>query len=266
MNIQDTHVCAQAFLGVARGECAGFVATLSSLNKEWRATLCSEMQAKLNRKLSQFVSFVDDSGRIHLNTPLGVDAFTFNISEVQIDVSELVRALTAMDAWLGDQEREIPNLEDVFRFLNNDVVFTRNTALFLLANVWTCLKLPKCWGASCDRDDIPYNVVDIALLTEWDKHPKQKAIHIFWMFLFLKFVISHWDPDVTVQLDTTKLLMVIIEVSSYLRYQMNNEALLLPESLRKQIADYLFADPVELEDQGVGAEGTLGQPNDAHRL
>ncbi len=272
MNIQDTHVWAETFLGILPKASTAFVAKLASLNTEWRAAVSKEMQTRLYSKLHRYLGFVDQDGTVHLSAPLGADTDSFTITDTHLNLRHLLRATIAMSQWTADDDPlsplsplspPFPSVHDIFKPEMDDIILTRNTALFLLANVWACLKLPKCWGTSCDTEDMPYNVVDVALLTEWEEKPKQKAVHIFWMFLFLHFVIFRWTPEVAVELDTVKLLMVIIEVSSYLRYQLRDDTTPLPPGLRKQITDFLLADPVELEDQGMCAEGTLGQSDDA---
>ncbi len=267
MNIHDTHVCAESFSGILPKESAPFVAKLASLNSEWRAAVAGELKARLFHELHQYLHFIGKDGTVHgISAPLGSETESFSILETHIDMQILLRATRAMSAWMArnDAGPQFPSVRGIFRF-TDDITLTRNTALFLLANVWTCLKLPKCWGTSCDAEDMPYNVVDVALLTEWEKTPKQKALHVFWMFLFLKFAMFHWSPDVTVQLDTVKLLLVIIEVSAYLRYQMRDATLPLPPGLREQVTNVLLSELVELEDQGMGAKGALGQPDDADR-
>lgn len=270
MNIQETHVWAETFLGILPRETSpALIATLASLNSEWRAAVAGELRARLYRKLHHFVSFVGEDGAVHLSTPLGVEAVEpVNISETHLDVPNLLRALTALSAWsVSEGAPPFPSVHDVFKPEMDDTVLTSNTALFLLANVWTYLKLPVCCGTSCDAEDFIYNMVDVALLAQRDETPKENAVQIFWMFLFLRFVmLSRWSPEAAAQLDAVKLVMVVIEVSYYLRYKIREAALPLPPGLREQVNAFLLADLVELEDQGMGAESALRQADDADRV
>jgi hypothetical protein len=267
MNIQDTHVYPEVFLNVLAKEHPAFIATLASLNLEWYTATADELQNRLHHRLNCAVPFVDQHGFIHLKQTLGTDVGElYHIEDTQINTRSLLRYLNAIQMWsTGDESATIPSsVDEVFNAIDtNDVVITRNTALFLLCGLWSCLKLPKCWGTSCDRNEIPYGVVDITLLTEWENMPRNKAAHMFWMFLFLRFAMFYWHPDMDMQLDTVKLMLVIVEVSSYLRFQVNNADLPLPLALREQVSTFLSTDFIESENQGVCTEGALGQPDDA---